>query len=130
MADVEATHTENVPYSARSENSHVKQDWLQHTYSIRHARNWHVKCEWLLALCSEHSENAYVNLGWLQVSLSIRHAQKTHISSYSKIASSLVLIWARTESAQLIKIEIKSRTLFGLDTDSWSVDFLSYFRTL
>ena len=28
-----SAHTENVPYSARSENSHVKQDWLQHTYT-------------------------------------------------------------------------------------------------
>ena len=69
----------------------------------------HVMWEWLVALYSVRSENAHVSRGWLQVSISIRHAQKTHM---------------------LIKIDLKSRTLFGLYSDRRFVNFLSYFKTL
>ena len=49
-------------YSARIKNTYVKQNW-QHTYSIWHARNAHIKWD------------------WIQVLLSIRHAHKTYMLS-------------------------------------------------
>ena len=55
-------------YSARIKNTHVKQNW-QHTYSIWHARNAHIKWD------------------WIQVLLSIRHAHKTYMLSKADFKS-------------------------------------------
>ena len=109
----------------------VKQDWLQHTYSIRHARNAHVKWDWLQVSCSmRHAHKTYMlskadfksrtlfgthryahfQWDWPQHSYSIRHAQNCTCQLTLKTSRSL---FETHKNAYVKRNCLKSRTLFS-----------------